>query len=96
MDEGGHRRWGFHGIRQPGMQGHLRRLGGGCNQETKGHQAQYGGGQAVRLGQEGADLGIAQICVDQQCPRQQANPAKLGHDQCLDATGYGFRVIVME
>ena len=96
MDEGGHGRGRFHGIRQPGMQRHLRGFGGGCHQETKGHQAQDARRQGVRLGQEVADLVIAQIGVDQQRTCQQTDPAQLGHDQSLDAAGHRFRVVVME
>ena len=46
------------------------------------------------LCQEIADLGIAQVGVDQQRPCQQTDPAQLGHDQSLDSAGNGFRVIV--
>ena len=46
--------------------------------------------------QELVDIVIALVAVQEQRPRQQPNAAQLGHDQGLDSTRHGARIVIME
>ena len=96
MDEGADGRRRFHCIGEPGVEGELRRLCGGGDQEGEGNEGKNVCGKSICFGEQVRNLKTSKIGIRQQRTCQQAHAADLRNDERLNAASHCFGIVIVE